>query len=343
MSEDYLFIKACRREEVERTPIWLMRQAGRYMAEYQDVRNKHSFLEMCKNPELAAEITMQPLERLGVDAAILFSDILIPVEAMGMRLEFKEGTGPIIHNPVRTGKEISALNVPEPEEKLPFVMDTIRLLRKRLDGKLPLIGFSGAPFTTASYMVEGGGSRNYLHTKSMMYNHPELFNGLMEKISTTLSLYLNAQIKAGVHAVQLFDSWVGALSPTDYERFVLPHTKRLIDAVSREVPFIHFATGSSTLLELMKKAGGDVIGVDWRINLDDAWKRIGYDVGIQGNLDPMVLFAGPAEIENRARQILNMAENRPGHIFNLGHGIHKETPVENVQTLVSAVKKHGRR
>jgi uroporphyrinogen decarboxylase len=343
MSEDYLFLKACRREKVERTPVWLMRQAGRYMAEYQNIRKNYTFLEMCKNPEVAAEITLQPIERLGVDAAILFSDILIPVEAMGMNLEFKEGVGPLLHNPVRTHKDVEALDVPTPDQKMPFVLDTIKLLRKKLDGKVPLIGFSGAPFTTASYMVEGGGSRNYLHAKTMMYNHPELFDALMEKISRALSLYLNAQIKAGAQAVQLFDSWAGALSPTDYENFVLPHTKKVIDSVSKKVPFIHFATGNSALLELMRKAGGSVIGVDWRVNLDDAWKRVGHDVSIQGNLDPMCLFAPPEEIEKRVKEVLSRAENRPGHIFNLGHGIHKETPVENVQAMVEAVKKYSRR
>ncbi len=343
MSDDHLFLRACRMEDVERTPVWLMRQAGRYMAEYQAIRSRCSFLEMCKNPKMAAEVTLQPLKKLGVDAAILFSDILIPVEAMGMDLEFKDSVGPVLHNPVRAREDVDGLDIPDPYETVPFVMDTIKLLRKKLEGDFPLIGFSGAAFTLASYMIEGGGSKEYLHTKTLMYNQPKVFGALMEKITETISLYLNAQAEAGAQALQLFDSWVGCLSPTDYEKFVLPHTKKVIDSVPKDVPFIHFATGSSTLLELMKKAGGDVIGVDWRINLDEAWRRIGYDVGIQGNLDPLVLFAPPEEIERRVKDVLSRAENRPGHIFNLGHGINKNTQVEHVKAMVKAVKKHSRR
>ncbi|MDI7260297.1 MAG: uroporphyrinogen decarboxylase, partial [Thermodesulfobacteriota bacterium] len=335
------FLRACCRQPTPYTPIWLMRQAGRYMKEYRALRKKYSFLEMCKNPELAAEVTLQPLEKFKLDAAIIFSDILIPLEPMGVEFEFAKGEGPVFHHPIREVKQIEQLRVIEPEKDVPFLMEAIRIVRRELEGKIPLIGFSGAPFTLASYMIEGGHSRNYIFTKNMMYQNRTGWDSLMGKICETLIGYLNAQIRAGAQALQLFDSWVGCLSPTDYEEYVLPYSKRVIDRVDKSVPFIHFATSSSTLLERMKQAGGDVIGVDWRENIGEAWARLGYDVAIQGNLDPVILF-GPHEIiEKEVRKILDSIGGRPGHIFNIGHGILPNTPVENVAALVDMVHEYS--
>jgi len=343
MQNDH-FLKACRREEVEYTPVWLMRQAGRYMPEYMEIRNKYDFLTMCKTPELAAEVTLQPVNRLGVDAAILFADILLPLEGMGIDLAFAKNEGPVISNPVRTGEDVENIRILDAEEATPYVMEAIRLIRKELDGRAPLIGFSGAPFTIASYIIEGGGSMEYKNCKKMMWQAPGIWDALMEKISEVLLRYLKAQIKAGAQAVQMFDSWVGALSPDDYETYVLPYSKYVLSGLKGEgVPVIHFANNASSMLELVVQAGGDVIGVDWRINLDEAWKRIGYDRAIQGNLDPFTLYAPPQLIAEKVKRILQMAGNRPGHIFNLGHGINKETPVENVIALVEAVHEYSRR
>lgn len=336
-----LFLRACRREPVERTPVWLMRQAGRYMRQYQAVRRQHTFLEMCHDPLLACEVTLTPVEVLGVDAAILFSDLLIPVQAMGLKIEFKETVGPVIHRPIRQEADLARLHVPEPAKELSFVLETIRLLRERLE--VPLIGFAGAPFTVASYMIEGGGSRNYLHTKGMMYNQPELWRRLMSLIADTLGRFLAAQVKAGAQALQVFDSWAGALSPADYRRFVLPYSARVIRKVAGKVPVIHFASGAGGLLELMAEAGGDVIGLDWRVTLDEAWARVGHERGVQGNLDPALLFSSPRQIERAVKDILERAGGRPGHIFNLGHGVMPGTPVENVKALVRAVARHSRR
>jgi uroporphyrinogen decarboxylase len=311
------------------------------MKEYQEMRRKYSFLEMCKTPEVAAQVTLQPVETFGFDAAILFSDILVPVEAMGVNLEFVDGKGPILKTEIAKKREVDSLIVPDPESQLSFVLDAIKILRNKL--RVPLIGFSGAPFTLASYIIEGGGSKNYLKTKAMMYNDPGLWRALMEKLSRTLSSYLKAQIDAGAQAVQVFDSWVGCLSPEDYKRYVFSHTQKVIDSIKGKVPIIHFGTGTATLLQLMREAGGDVIGADWRINLDDAWTRIGFDRGIQGNLDPAALYAQPDEIIKKVVDILDRAEGRPGHIFNLGHGILPTTPVENVKVLVDAVKKFSSR
>lgn len=338
------FLKACRREEVDHTPVWLMRQAGRYMAEYMEIRRKYSFLEMCKTPELAAEVTLQPINKLGVDAAILFADILLPLEGMGMDLEFAKGEGPVLHNPVRNERDVKALRLIEPEADVPYVLDAIKLVRKQLDGRVPLIGFSGAPFTLASYMIEGSGSKVYLNCKRMMWQAPEMWHELMEKISKVVVSYLKAQVDAGAQAVQVFDSWVGALSPKDYQEYVMPHSKYVMDQLKDTgVPVIHFANNASTMLELVKEAGGDVIGVDWRINIDQAWQRLGYDVAIQGNLDPISLMAPPKVIEQKVKEILDMVGGRPGHIFNLGHGINKETPVEHAIALVEAVQKYSKR
>ncbi len=314
-----------------------MRQAGRYMKEYRALRRKHSFLEMCKAPELAAKVTLLPVEQFDVDAAIIFSDILIPLEPMGIALEFGGSEGPVFQHPIRDMKQIKKLRRIEPEKDIPFLLDAIRMVRRELDGKVPLIGFSGAPFTLASYIIEGGHSKNYTLTKGMMYQNREAWDLLMEKLTRVLIPYLNAQVKAGAQALQVFDSWVGCLSPSDYEEYVLPHSKKIFDEIDRSVPIIHFGTMSSTLLEGMKRAGGDVIGVDWRIDLGEAWARLGYDVGIQGNLDPVILLGSPELIEREVKRILERAAGRPGHIFNLGHGILPNTPVDNVARLVDAV------
>jgi uroporphyrinogen decarboxylase len=331
------FLRACRREPVDVTPVWFMRQAGRYMAEYRAIREKYSLLEICYKPELAAEVTMQPVRALGVDAAILFADILLPVIPLGLGLEFAKGEGPVIGKPVRTLGDLAALRPVDAETDLRYVMDAIRILRQELHGT-PLIGFCGAPFTVASYIIEGGPSREFLNTKTMMYAAPEVWRALMDKLSSVLADYLVAQIRAGAQAVQIFDSWVGALSPQDYENFVLPYSKRVLAAAKAEnVPVIHFGTNTTTLLPLMKRAGGDVIGLDWRIPLDDGWRLLGQDVAVQGNLDPTVLFAPQPEIKKRVHDILRRAEGRPGHIFNLGHGILQHTPVESARAVVEMV------
>ena len=334
---DSVFMRACRREAVPYTPIWLMRQAGRYMQEYREVRARMSFLELCKTPALAAEVTVTAAERLGVDAAIIFADILLIIEPMGLQLEFSKGEGPVIHNPVRSAADVDRLREVEDVAALSFVFDAIRETRGALRGDLPLIGFAGAPFTLASYIVEGGASKNYVHTKSLMYNDSGAWHGMMSLISRALIKYLNAQIEAGAQAMQLFDSWVGALSPDDYREYVLPHTRKVISGVNSGTPVIHFGTGTSALLELLREAGGNVIGLDWRVRLDEGWKRVGHDVAVMGNLDPVALFANQEQLRAQAKLILDQAGGRPGHIFNLGHGILPETPVENVIALVEAV------
>lgn len=335
--ESSVFMRACRRLSTEYTPIWLMRQAGRYMAEYREIRARNSFLELCKNSDLAAEVTVTAAHRLGVDAAIIFADILLIVEPMGLGLRFEKGDGPVIDGIIRGHSDVNRLREVEPKESLSFVFDAIQKARAGLRPDIPLIGFAGAPFTLASYIVEGGASKSYRHTKSLMYRDPGAWHAMMACISRGLVKYLNGQIAAGAQAVQLFDSWVGCLSPEDYRDFVLPHTKQVIDGIKSGVPVIHFSTGTSGYLELVRQAGGDVIGVDWRVDLADAWMKIGYDSGIQGNLDPLVLLSDARTIEKRARAILERAGHRPGHIFNLGHGILPETPVENVLALVEAV------
>jgi uroporphyrinogen decarboxylase len=332
------FLRACRRQPVDCTPVWFMRQAGRYMAAYQALRQRHSLLDLCKTPELAAEVTLQPIQRLPVDAAIIFTDLLIPLEPMGAKLVFAPNEGPVIENPIRSAADVEALRMVDPPVDLAFTLEAIRMVCRELDRKVPLIGFAGAPFTLASYLIEGGGSRHYIQTKRLMYHRPETWHRLLDKLANAAAMFLQAQIAAGVQVVQLFDSWVGCLSPDDYRRYVLPHTKQMIEGLRNTgAPVIHFATGAATLLEAMREAGGDVIGVDWRIPLDDAWGRIGYDVGIQGNLDPVALFAPLPEIERRVDDILQRAGNRPGHIFNLGHGILPETPVEHVQAVAEMV------
>jgi uroporphyrinogen decarboxylase len=307
------------------------------MKEYRDVRARTNFLELCKTPSLAAEVTVTAAERLNVDAAIIFADILLILEPMGIDLEFAQGEGPVIHNPVRTPQDVDRLKEVEDVDSLSFVFEAIRLTRAELKPNLPLIGFSGAPFTLASYMTEGGGSKNYVHTKTLMYSDPGAWHSMMSLIVRGLSKYLNAQIAAGAQAVQLFDSWVGCLSPDDYREFVLPHTRAVIENIQPGVPVIHFGTGTASLLELMSEAGGEVIGLDWRVRLNEGWKRVGFNQAIMGNLDPVTLFSSPDVIRLQAKRILDQAEGRPGHIFNLGHGILPETPVENVIALIDAV------
>jgi uroporphyrinogen decarboxylase len=313
------------------------------MKEYRALRKKYSFLEMCKNPELAAKVTLHPIEKFKLDAAIIFSDILIPLEPMGVEFEFAKGEGPVFHHPLRERKDVERLRLIEPEEEIPFLMKAIRTVRKELEGKVPLIGFSGAPFTLASYIIEGGHSNNYVLTKSLMYQDRPTWDALMEKISEVLIRYLNAQIRSGVQAVQIFDSWVGCLTPSDYEEYALPHSKKVIEGVGKSVPLVHFATSNSTLLERMKRAGGDVIGVDWRVDIGEAWARLGYDIAIQGNLDPVILF-GPVDlIEKNVKKILDSVGGRPGHIFNLGHGILPTTPPDHVTALIDAVHQYSSR
>ena len=336
-------MRACRRESVPYTPIWLMRQAGRYMSEYREVRARTSFLELCKTPSLAAEVTVTAVERLNVDAAIIFADILLILEPLGIELEFAAGEGPVIHNPVRVSSDVNRLREFEDANALDYVYEAIRQTRRALKPDIPLIGFCGAPFTLASYLIEGGGSKNYVHTKRLMYDDAGAWHSMMALISRALAKYLNAQIEAGAQAVQLFDSWVGCLSPGDYREFVLPHTQNVIRNVVPGVPVIHFGTGTATLLELMREAGGDVLGLDWRVRLDEGWRRVGHDVAIMGNLDPVVLFANQDVLRTQAKRILDQAQGRAGHIFNLGHGILPETPVENVIALVEMVHElsHG--
>ncbi|RIK83293.1 MAG: uroporphyrinogen decarboxylase [Planctomycetota bacterium] len=337
------FMKACRREPTPVTPIWLMRQAGRYMAEYREVRAKTTFLELCKNPALCAEVMITAVNRLGVDAAIIFSDLLPILEPMGMQLEFAANEGPVIHNPLREADDVDRLVELESVDALHFVMETVRQTRAGLSDKLPLIGFAGAPFTLASYAIEGGGSRNFLHTKTLMYRDEGAWSALMGRLSRAVARYLNAQIAAGAQAVQLFDSWVGCLGPDDYRRYVLPYVKAVIEAIVPGVPVINFATGNPALVPLLAEAGGAVIGLDWRVRLDEAWETIGPDRGVQGNLDPAVLLADRVEIRRRAKQILDQAAGRPGHIFNLGHGVLQQTPVDNAIALVDAVHELSRK
>jgi uroporphyrinogen decarboxylase len=337
------FLKACRREPVDVTPVWFMRQAGRYMAEYRALRERHSLLDICRNPDLATEVTLQPVRRIEVDAAILFSDLLLPLEPMGLPFDFVKGEGPQIERPISSREDIDALRLFEPREALSHVLAAIGQIQRELAGRVPLIGFAGAPFTLASYAIEGGHSNNFAKTKALMYGHPESWHLLCDKFATVVADYLVAQIDAGVDAVQVFDSWVGTLSPADYREFALPHTRRIFTAVAGRVPTIHFGTGTATTLDLLREAGGDVIGADWRIPIDLAWDRIGHDRGIQGNLDPTLLLGPPARMFAQVDDILERVHGRPGHVFNLGHGILPSTPVEHVQRLAQYVHSASRR
>jgi uroporphyrinogen decarboxylase len=313
------------------------------MEEYRKIRRKMAFLDLCKSPDLAAEVTLLPVRKLGVDAAIIFGDILLPLEGMGIHLEFAKGEGPLIRNPIREREDIERLRIIEPEEHVPFLLKAIELVRRELDGRVPIIGFAGAPFTLASYLIEGGHSTDYSRTKGLMVGEPSWWHRLMEKLTEVTIRYLRAQVHRGAQALQLFDSWAGCLSPWDYEGHVLPFSRRVIQEVGKQTPLIHFSVGTSGFLHLIKEAGGDVIGIDWRTDLGRAWERLGYDVGIQGNLDPSVLLASREVIEVHVRKILESAGNRPGHIFNLGHGVLPETTVENVAFMVETVHQLSRR
>ena len=343
MSRADRYLRACRKESVDCTPVWIMRQAGRYLEEYRALRAKYSFIETCKAPELAVEITLQPIRRFELDAAIVFADILLPLEKMGIDFEFTKDDGPQINTTIRTRSDVEKMKVINPMEEMAYLMDAIRMVRRELGGKIPLIGFSGAPFTLASYIIEGGGSRNYVFTKSMMYREPDTWHLLMEKLTDMVIAYLNDQIQAGVQAVQVFDSWVGCLSQADYREFVLPHQKRLMAALDTSVPNIHFAFGASHLLPMVKAAGGDVIGLDWRTDIDEAWKTLNYGPAVQGNLDPVALYGSQDYIMRRVKDILGRVGNRSGHIFNLGHGILPTAPSDNVKYMIDLVHELSRR
>ncbi len=336
-----LFVRACRREPVERTPVWFMRQAGRYMAEYRAVRKSHTLIEICKKPELAAEVTITAAEALGVDAAIIFADLLLPLEVMGLPFHFSAGEGPVIEQPLREAAAIAALRTDSAAD-LGYVADAVRLVCQHFGKNLPVIGFCGAPFTLASYMIEGGGSRNYVHAKKMMYSSPAAWDELLAKLVAVTSQYASEQVRAGADVIQVFDSWVGCLSVEDYRQYVLPRTTELVKTLQKTgAPVIYFGTDSATLLASMKGTGADVIGLDWRIPLDEGWKNLGADFAVQGNLDPVLLFADWKTVQSRAMEILRRAGGRPGHIFNLGHGILPETPVENVKALTQFVQQHS--
>jgi len=337
-SAQSLVMRACRREPVPRTPVWLMRQAGRYLPEYRRVRSQTDFMGLVKNPQLAAEVMIATVDRLGVDAAIIFSDLLPILEPMGMDLEFTAGEGPVIHNPLRTPDDVQRLRELDDLDQLGYVMDVVRATRAGLDDSLPVIGFAGAPFTLAGYCIEGGTSKAWLHTKSLMYRHEAAWHDLMDRIARAVSRYLVAQLDAGAQLVQLFDSWVGCLGPADYRRYVLPHSRTAILEVAKRAPVIHFATGNPALLPLLAEAGGSVIGIDWRIELAEAWRAVGPDRAVQGNLDPVVLLADRETVRQRTLDVLAQAAGRPGHIFNLGHGILPQTPVENVLEMIATVK-----
>lgn len=338
---DSCFVRACKALAVDHTPVWFMRQAGRYMPEYRKVRKKYSLIEICKNPQLAADVTITAAEILGVDAAIIFADLLLPLEVMGLPFHFSVGEGPVIESPIRLANEVRHLSTDSAGD-LGYVAQAVDIVAKHFKNTLPVIGFCGAPFTLASYMIEGGGSRHYIHTKQMMYSQPEVFDELLRKLVIVTSHYATEQVHAGADAIQIFDSWVGCLSPEDYRHYVLPRTTDLVQQLKHTgAPIIYFGTDTATLLPSMKETGADVIGLDWRIPLDEGWAKLGNRGGVQGNLDPVLLFSDWQQIETHARVILRRAGARPGHIFNLGHGILPETPVENVKRLADFIKQHS--
>ena len=337
------FVKACKRQPVDRTPVWFMRQAGRYMAEYRAVRKQYSLVEICKKPEVAAEVTITAAEALGVDAAIIFADLLLPLEVMGLPFHFSAGEGPVIEKPVREKEDVVRLRTDRAAE-LGYVSEAVKQVCHHFGPKLPVIGFCGAPFTLASYMIEGGGSRNYIHAKKMMYSAPKVWDELLQKLVAVTSEYAAEQVRAGADAIQVFDSWVGCLSVEDYRRYVLPRTTELVKKLQKtSVPIIYFGTDSATLLPSMSETGAEVIGLDWRIPLDEGWKAVGTKHAVQGNLDPVLLFADWKELKGRAEDVLRRAAGRPGHVFNLGHGILPETPVDNVKELAKFVQEHSLR
>ena len=339
---DTRFMKACRLELADTTPVWFMRQAGRMLPEYRKVREQYTLMEVCRQPELCAEVTMQPVRRLGVDAAVMFADIMLPLIGIGVGVELVDGVGPVVAHPVRTADDLNMLRPIEPEQDVPFVMEAVRIVKREMGDKTPLIGFCGAPFTLASYLIEGKPTREFSKTKAMMYTAPDLWHSLMDRLTGIMITYLHAKVDAGADALQLFDSWVGALSPRDYAQYVEPYSQRLLrDLRGRGLPFIHFGTNTATLLDQMKHDGGTTISVDWRIPLAVAWERIGYDLGIQGNLDAATLYGPDAFWQERALDVLRQAAGRPGHIFNLGHGVLPDLPLDNVTRLVDFVHEHG--
>lgn len=342
IQQESRFMRACRREAVDATPLWLMRQAGRYMVEYRELRKTYGILDIIKTPELAREVTMQPINAFDLDAAIIFADILPPLEGMGLDLEFIKGEGPVLHNPVRTAADVDKLAVPNAKESLWFTLDAIKLTRETLDPMgIPLIGFSGAPFTLAAYAVEGGGSKNHDKVKALMMSEPQTWDKLMSKLADVVGNYLLAQAEAGAQVLQLFDSWVGQLAPADYRERVAPYSKRALEIASAAgVPMIHFGTNTNGMLTDIRDTGGDVIGVDWRIDIDDAAAQLGDSVAVQGNLDPVALFAPWDELEVRTKNVLDRMNGRNGHIFNLGHGILPNTPVDNVKRLCEFVHEY---
>lgn len=332
------FLDACRRRPTDVRPVWFMRQAGRYMKQYRDIRAKHGILDICKRPDLAAEVTLQPIEVLDVDAAIVFADILLPVEPMGLKLRFVAGEGPQIDNPIETSTDIDSLSISNTDD-LGYVGESIKMVTQALAGRVPVIGFVGAPFTLASYMIEGGPSRTFLRTKQMMYRNETMWRRLMGKLVDVLGPFALLQVASGARAIQVFDSWVGALSPDDYVRFVAPYSRALIERIrTASVPVIHFGTGVSGFFRELHAAGGDVMGVDWRTNIDQAWMDISYRSAVQGNLDPAALFAPLPELKEKVNELLRRTGSRPGHIFNLGHGILPETPVDSVKAVVEIVR-----
>ncbi len=338
MSEDYTFLKACRRQPVERVPVWLMRQAGRYMPEYRALKEKYTILELCHSPELAAEVTLQPIKRFDLDAAIIFADILLPLEGFGVGFHFAKGEGPVIENPVRAPEDVGRIKAFDPAVDLGYVLEAIKIVRVALEGRVPLIGFAAAPFTLASYMIEGGSSKNYLLMKSFMYQHPQAWDRLMRRVREMTRDYLAAQIEAGAQAIQMFDSWVGCLSPEDYREFVLPHSAWVLEGLAEYgVPRIHFGTNTATLLEAMKEADAEVIGVDWRLPIGRAREIIGPEFAVQGNLDPLLLMAPRQLLVGRVQAILAEADAKHGYIFNLGHGVLPPTPLESVEAVIEAV------
>jgi uroporphyrinogen decarboxylase len=342
MSRNDRILKACRLERSDCTPVWFMRQAGRYMAQYRAIREKYSLMEMFKNPEIAAQITLQPVEAFSVDAAIIFADILLPLEGMGIGVEFPAGGGPELRNPVRSLADVRSLRVADPDEDLGFVLKALKLVRSEIDGRVPLIGFAGAPFTLASYAIEGAASSQYLLTKDLMHRDDTAWSLLMSRFQETIVRFLKAQVRAGAQLVQVFDSWAGCLSPTDYRDYILPYNREVFRELKKEgIPSIHFGTGTAGFLDLVAEAGGDIVSVDWRIRLEDAWRKIGSNAGIQGNLDPVALLTPLPVLKNQAAEILDQASARPGHIFNLGHGILPSTPEDSVKALADFVHEYS--